>query len=156
MQSKGIALHDVLQETENEIMQDNGNLGKLRKLYLNELIARLGHHLALIWNLGEENGPAHWSPKGQNDTQRKNMAKFIKNNDPYKHPVVVHTHAIDSTRNKILNPILGFSYLDGLSLQQEQRELTSEAVTYWHKKSSEAGNKWMKLDFGILVLCQIH
>jgi hypothetical protein len=30
-------------------------LGPERKLYLRELIARFGHHLALNWNLGEEN-----------------------------------------------------------------------------------------------------
>lgn len=53
MQSKGLLLHMVLQETENETMLDGGNTGPLRQLYLRELMARFGHHLALNFNLGE-------------------------------------------------------------------------------------------------------
>jgi hypothetical protein len=33
---------------------DGGDLGVERRLYLRELVARFGHHLALNWNLGEE------------------------------------------------------------------------------------------------------
>ena len=52
MQSKGILLHIVTQETENELLLDRGDTGPLRRLYFSELIARFGHHPALIWNLG--------------------------------------------------------------------------------------------------------
>lgn len=143
MQSKGILLHIVLQETENETMLDNGNTGPLRQLYFNEMIARFGHHLGLVWNLGEENGPAHWSPIGQNDTQRKAMAKFLKENDPYHHPVLLHTHSKDPLRSDILDQILGCRYLDGLSLQQEKREEAAHIVEKWRKKSKKAGNEWL-------------
>ena len=98
MQGKGILLHIVLQETENELMLDEGNTGPQRKLYLNELIARFGHHPGLIWNLGEENGPASFSPNAQNDTQRKAMISHLKSNDPYKHPVLLHTHSHEPAR----------------------------------------------------------
>jgi hypothetical protein len=57
---KGFYLHFKTQETENDssgeaYALDNGALGSERKLYYRELIARYGHHLALNWNLGEEN-----------------------------------------------------------------------------------------------------
>jgi len=143
MQSKGILLHMVIQETENETMLDNGDTGPLRQLYFRELIARFGHHLALVWNLGEENGPAPWTPIGQNDSQRKAMARFLKENDPYQHPVVLHTHSEDPLRADILSDIIGFKYLDGLSLQQAEREHAGAVVEKWRTKSKEINQDWL-------------
>ncbi|MFS4467948.1 DUF5060 domain-containing protein [Maribacter sp. 2210JD10-5] len=143
MQSKGILLHVVLQETENETMLDNGDTGALRQLYFNELIARFGHHLALQWNLGEENGPAEWSPKGQNDRQRKAMAKFLKETDPYNHPVLMHTHSHDPLRSEMLDSIVGYKHVDGLSLQQAERKEVVEIIEKWKKKSKEKDNEWL-------------
>lgn len=143
MQSKGILLHMVIQETENETMLDNGDTGPIRQLYFRELIARFGHHLALVWNLGEENGPAEWSPIGQNDVQRKAMAKFLKENDPYQHPVLLHTHAEDPLRADILDDILGYKYLDGLSLQQAERQHTSAVIEEWRTKAKEIDHDWL-------------
>jgi len=68
MDKLGIMLHIVTQETENELLLDIGALETQRKLYYRELIARFSHHLGITWNLGEENGPLHWSPKGQTKT----------------------------------------------------------------------------------------
>ncbi|BAO76524.1 hypothetical protein [Winogradskyella sp. PG-2] len=143
MQSKGILLHMVLQETENETMLDNGNTGVLRQLYINELIARFSHHLGLVWNIGEENGPASWTPLGQNDLQRKAMITYIKQNDPYKHPVLLHTHSEDPLRSDILNDILTFKDLDGLSLQQAEREEAATIVETWKNNSKKSGNQWL-------------
>ncbi len=143
MQSKGILLHFVIQETENETMLDNGETGALRQLYFRELIARFGHHLALNWNLGEENGPASWSPIGQNDRQRKAMAKFLKETDPYSHPVLLHTHSHDPLRKSILDSIIGFEYLDGLSLQQDKRELAPNVVAKWRQNAKSTGHDWL-------------
>lgn len=78
MESQGIMAHFVLQETENECLLDMGHTGVQRKVYLRELIARFGHHLAMTYNLGEENGATDWSPIGQTDDQRKAMASYIK------------------------------------------------------------------------------
>jgi len=143
MQAKGLLIHMVLQETENETMLDGGETGPMRQLYLRELIARFGHHLALQFNLGEENGPAHFSPVGQNDDQRKQMTKFIKENDPYGHPVLLHTHADYETRNGILDSIVGFEQLDGLSLQIDNREVAADVVEEWKLKSREADHEWL-------------
>ena len=143
MQSKGILLHMVLQETENETLLDKGNTGALRQLYINELIARFGHHLGLVWNIGEENGPASWTPIGQNDMQRKAMITYIKQNDPYHHPVLLHTHSEDPLRSDILNDILDFKDLDGLSLQQAHRKEAATVVETWKSNSKKAGKKWL-------------
>ncbi len=145
MQSKGILLHIVLQETENETLLDDGDTGPLRKLYYNELIARFGHHPALSWNLGEENGPTPWAPDNpyQNDEQRKAMAKYIKENDPYKHPVFLHTLPNEELRKDILNALLGYKYLDGISLQHAERETAAQAVSDLKVKSDSAGHEWL-------------
>lgn len=145
MQSKGILLHVVMQETENETLLDNGDMGPLRKLYFNELIARFGHHLGLVWNLGEENGPVPWARDmpSQNDKQRKAMAKFIKENDPYNHPVVIHTLPNEDIRKDILSNMLGYEYLDGISLQHAERETAPETVSRWKSKSDSAGHPWL-------------
>jgi len=90
----GFFLHFKMGETENQTLLDKGETGIHRKLYYRELIARFGHHPALNWNLGEENGA--WSDftvangRAQSTAQRKTMAQFIYDNDPYKHHVVLH------------------------------------------------------------------
>ncbi len=146
MQSKGIILHFVIQETENETLLDKGNLGPFRKLYLLELISRFGHHPGLVWNLGEENGPAPWmggAPFAQTDRQRKASAEFLKKNDPYNHPVVIHTLPNKETRSPVLDSLLGFKYLDGISLQQDDREKTAEVIIDLKSRSKSAGNEWL-------------
>lgn len=143
MQSKGILLHMVLQETENETMLDGGDTGPMRQLYFRELIARFGHHLAMNFNLGEENGFAEFTPIAQNDRQRKDMASFIKTNDPYNHPVLLHTHSHEPARADILDSIIGFKDLDGLSLQVDKREGAAGVVEEWKTKSKDAGHPWM-------------
>lgn len=143
MQNKGIMLHIVLQETENELMLDEGDTGPQRKLYLNELIARFGHHPGLIWNLGEENGPASFTPNAQNDAQRKAMISHIKKNDPYKHPVLLHTHSHEPAREDVLLQILGFQELDGLSLQVDKREEAPKVLEIWRENSKKNGHNWL-------------
>jgi hypothetical protein len=144
MQAKGILLHVVLQETENETMLDGGNMGPDRTLYYQELIARFGHHPALIWNLGEENGPAPWVPTGaQTDRQRKESAKFLKEHDPYNHPVVIHTLPNEDLRAPVLDSLLGYQYLDGISLQHYERTTAPGTVERLKEESKNAGHEWI-------------
>ena len=143
MQRKGILLHLVIQETENERLLDDGNTGPQRKLYFNELIARFAHHPALVWNLGEENGPAEWSPVAQNDEQRKAMSRYLKANDPYQHPVILHTHATPESKDELLTPQLGHLPLNGLSFQVEKRETVNDEIVKWRNKSRSAGAEWL-------------
>jgi len=52
---RGVMMHFKTQEQENDQLLDGGDLGPERRLYYRELIARFGHHLAITWDLGEEN-----------------------------------------------------------------------------------------------------
>jgi hypothetical protein len=143
MQQKGILLHIVTQETENERMLDDGNVGRNRQLYYQELIARFGHHLALVWNLGEENGPTDWSPVGQNDEQRIGMANFFEGADPYQHPVLLHTHSTAHEKDEILTPLLGLNSLDGLSFQVDERDRVYSELALWRQRANSSGKPWL-------------
>lgn len=143
MESQGMMAHFVLQETENECLLDMGHTGVQRKLYLRELVARFGHHLAMTYNLGEENGPVKWSPIGQTDKQRKDMASYIKSVNPYPCNVVLHTHADDHGQDIFLEPLLGFEALDGPSLQIGNPYKVHERVKKWIDESERAGKRWL-------------
>ncbi len=134
---KGLHLHFKTQEAENDKLLDGGKLGIERKLYYRELIARFGHHLALNWNLGEEN-------HGQSDAQRKDMAAYFYENDPYGHNIVIHTYP--EQKEKIHTPLLGnASKLTGLSLQGSDVAFrdTHADVVEWIRKSDATGKRWV-------------
>ncbi len=143
MESLGIMCHFVLQETENECLLDIGQTGVQRRVYLRELVARFGHHLALTWNMGEENGPAHWTPIGQSDQQKKDMATYLKAINPWSSNVVLHTHANDELQDEYLTPMLGFEHLDGPSMQIADPMKVHERVKHWVVASQEAGMRWI-------------
>jgi hypothetical protein len=143
MDRLGIMLHVVTQETENELVLDNGYTGVLRKLYYRELIARFGHHLALTWNLGEENGPAPFTLNAQNDEMRKQMAEYIKTHDPYQNFVVVHTHSNRESRDPILTPLVGFKYIDGPSFQIGNAQNVHRDMIYWINTSAGSNKQWV-------------
>ena len=143
MQQSGILLHVVTQETENERMLDDGDTGRLRKLYYHELISRFAHHPGLVWNLGEENGPADFSPHGQSAEQQMVMASFLKRTDPYCHPVVIHTHSTPHGKDEVLTALLGHKPLDGLSFQINKPESVHSELIRWREKSHQAGHTWL-------------
>lgn len=143
MEQLGLMMHVVTQETENEKLLDDGDTGQERQIFYRELIARFGHHNALVWNLGEENGPANFSPNGQNTAQRKAMANYLKKHDPYQHPVVLHTHAWRGHKDDILTDLLGFEALDGLSFQVDKRAQVHEEILKWDSLSVANEHPWM-------------
>ncbi len=140
----GIALQFVTQETENEMMLDNGEVGLTRALYYRELVARFGYHNAIVWNLGEENGHATWSEDPyQNDQQRKDMAAWFGLYDPYDHPVVIHTLPEFNLKKPILNALLGNDDLDGVSQQISSKSSVHADMLHWRTKSDSAGRSWI-------------
>ena len=143
MDQLGMMMHFVFQETENESLLDAGYTDVQRKLYLRELIARFGHHLAVSWNIGEENGPASWSPIGQTDRQKKDMAVYFKNTNPYPSIMVLHTHADDEHQDEYLTPMLGYKNLDGASMQIGNVSRVHERILKWVNESKEAGRRWL-------------
>ncbi|MEX2119205.1 MAG: DUF5060 domain-containing protein [Pirellulales bacterium] len=143
----GLYLHFKLQETEMDDDRsgdqresgavpeslDGGRLGPERKLYCRELIARFGHALALNWNLGEENT--------QSTQEQREMAQFVRETDPYDHPIVVHT--FPGEQDRVYLPLLGKqSVLTGASLQNRWDE-AHERTLQWVKQSAGAGKPWV-------------
>lgn len=133
-ESLGIALHLVLNETEsgNENLHDNGTLGTERKLYYRELIARFGHHLALFFNLSEEND---FSP-----AKKAEFAAYIAAVDPYDHPMTVHSHP--NRLDEAYADLLGNPDYDMTSIQF--RSNNAERFTEeWRERSAAAGRRWV-------------
>lgn len=133
----GMYLHFKTSETENELLLDNGDTDVQRKLYYRELIARFAHHLALNWNLGEENGAL--GRHNQSTPQRKAMAKYFHDHDPYGHLIVIHN-------GRQPDDLLGDeSALTGYSLQTNRPDFKNVhgQIVRWIRKSAEAGKPWV-------------
>jgi len=143
MDQLGMMIHFVLQETENETLLDNGSTDVQRMVYLRELVARFAHHPAVTWNLGEENGPAPWSPIGQTEAQKKAMASFLKKINPYPGFVVLHTHSDDAKQDEYLTPLLGISTLDGPSMQIGNPVKVHDRIKKWVSQSEKSGKRWV-------------
>jgi hypothetical protein len=143
MDKLGMMLHFVLQETENETLLDNGYTDVQRIMYLRELISRFGHHPAVTWNMGEENGPANWSPVGQTHDQKVSMANYLKETNPYPCIVVVHTHSNDEKQDEYLTPFLGFENFDGPSMQIGNPGRVNQRIVKWVNESAKAGKRWL-------------
>ena len=143
MDRVGIMQHIVLQETENELLLDGGDTKYERKLYLREMIARFAHHPRVTWNMGEENGPVHWQPTGQNTAQQKSMVAYVKTHDPYKNLTVIHSHSDKKTRDELFTPLLGFKSLDGMSMQITDKADTHDVTKQWIAASAKSNHQWV-------------
>ncbi|WP_425498272.1 DUF5060 domain-containing protein [Oceaniferula flava] len=140
--SKGMYLHFKLQETENDDQKgpgkdqalDGGNLGPERKAYLREMVARFGHHLALNWNLGEENT--------QSLDQIREQAAYLRKIDPYGHLIVLHTYP--SQHEKIYGKLVGDKKsLTGVSVQNSDVGKTHQDTLKWVERSEKSGHRWV-------------
>lgn len=143
MERLGMMAHFVLQETENECLLDNGHTDVQRRIYLRELVARFGHHLAVTWNLGEENGPHHWTPVGQTHQQKVDMAAYLRRLHPWPCIVVLHTHSDDEYQDAYLEPMLGSRTIDGPSMQVANPVRVHERMKLWVEASETAGKRWL-------------
>ncbi|MCW1923698.1 DUF5060 domain-containing protein [Luteolibacter arcticus] len=129
---KGLYLHFKTQETENEMLLDNGNLGPQRKLYYRELIARFSHHLALNWNLGEEINNA-------STAQKVAWAQFFQQQDPYKNHIVIHN---GDQHFDLMGPQFP---LTGMSLQLNEPNFSDTFVNVlrYVRRSDQYGKAWV-------------
>ena len=136
----GLFLHFKLSEVENQGLLDNGNLGPQRRLYYRELMARFGHHLALNWNIGEENGG--WMKNevtpSQTTTQRLACAQFFYDYDPYQHHRVIHN---GQPFYDLLGPEAKYT---GLSIQTNRPDFANVhgAVLRWRNLAKAAKKNW--------------
>ena len=137
MDKRGLLLHVVLSERQNAkriaVEDENGGiLNVTRQLYYRELIARFGYHLAVQWNLGEENT--------NNDGQRRSFANYIRDLDPYDHPITVHTS--DRKAFTFYDQLLGHESFESTSLQASIEDYNALAQHY-RKVSRAADRKWV-------------
>ncbi|HJW90475.1 MAG TPA: DUF5060 domain-containing protein [Anaerolineales bacterium] len=98
VQSRGILLHVILND-------DSAWHGYDHNLYYREMVARFGHHPALVWNIGEEANEIY------SDAEQQDLAARLQSLDPYNHPVTVH--------RKSSWPFLGDPNFDLTSIQPE-------------------------------------
>ncbi len=132
MDRLGLQLHVVTQETENDrALGGSAGLNPIRKLYYRELVARFAHHLALIWNEGEENNTP--------DADRKAIAGYIRELDPYDHPITVHTH--NNKAPDFYNGIIGDPSFEATSIQGDMQRYNSDAVVL-RERTAKAGRPW--------------
>ncbi len=143
MQRKGIMLHFALQEIDNDVLLNNGDLGRERKLFYREMMARFGYHNALMWNIGEE-----LRSDRNTDAQRKDYIDYIAYLDSYEHAIVAHTWPGEDEYSAIYGPLLGYPTFDGISFQIHLgSEATGDLKVYnitknWYNQASDSGRKW--------------
>lgn len=139
-QKNGLFLHFKLLEMENQGLLDGGGVGANSKLYYREIMARFGHHLALNWNLAEEDG--EWvknHPTPPRDTkQRLATINYFGRFDPYHHHLVIHNGA---QYDDLLGPD---NALTGPSVQTHKPDfrLVHADALHWINASKEAGKQW--------------
>eukprot|EP00178_Gracilaria_changii_P007849 TRINITY_DN2447_c0_g1_i1.p1 TRINITY_DN2447_c0_g1~~TRINITY_DN2447_c0_g1_i1.p1 ORF type:complete len:650 (+),score=68.12 TRINITY_DN2447_c0_g1_i1:904-2853(+) len=156
---KGISLNLAFCETENEaIFEHEAGLSKqtgfalARKVYYREIIARFSHHLGFATIIGEENG-WHEEEKngggfpwgvGNSHQQRKQFSQFIRNLDPYKSPIGVHTFPPmkDEVYTPMLGPHSGVRH-ESASLQMGRKWSTYHETKHWVDESIIHGMPWV-------------
>jgi hypothetical protein len=145
MDGLGIAMNVFTQETENDTILNKGELGLERKLFYKELVARFGHHLGVVWNLGEETN--------RTDKQLKSYATYIRYLDPYDHPIAVHNHVrvtgkrmegrpLDPIK-ETLTPLLGYKDFEIPSLQMFDTTEVHHEVKKWRDLSVKKNKPWV-------------
>lgn len=113
-QEKGLLLHFVLNEAEtpNKLELDGATLGRERKLFYRELIARFGYLPAIQWNISEEFN----LNLDLGIPTVLEFAAYIKAVDPYGTPVTVH-NAGSASPGGPLAGIIGEPDIDLTSIQ---------------------------------------
>lgn len=131
MQRAGITWQVITQEMENDHALDGGGLGVERKLYYRELVARFGHALGLVWNLGEENT--------NTPDERRAFADYIRKIDPYRHPISIHNLVGDIPGT--FGTLLG-THLEMVSIQGDPTN-TPPRARQLVLDSEAAGRPWV-------------
>jgi hypothetical protein len=74
------------------------------------------------------------------DAQRKAFADYFSANDPYNHPVVVHTYIGEQT--KVYGPLYGYPSYDGASIQTNWNNVFGDTLARV-RESQAAGRPWI-------------
>jgi hypothetical protein len=71
------------------------------------------------------------------------MADYIRENDPYKNFIAIHTHSAPQQRMKDMTAYLGFRNIDGPSIQCGNIDEIHDDAKYWLKQSADSGHNWV-------------
>ncbi len=146
MDSLGISMNMVTQDRINQFDLDGGDLGRIRSLFYRELVARFGHHLGVVWNLGEENSAS--------TDQIKDYTNFIRGLDVYAHPIVSQANGTLIAHDRYYEPLLGFENFEGASMQVGLVDFDSNetpsppgkihgAILKWVEASKASDHPWV-------------
>ncbi|EMI43312.1 DUF5060 domain-containing protein [Rhodopirellula sp. SWK7] len=150
----GLMVHFQLSESENtnylEDRDGKGTFSNARKILYRELIARFGHHMAVTWNVGEENqakGEGFQTPNTH--AQRKEFASRIRALTCYQDHIAVH-NGPGGVFDDIFPQLIGYKDYTGASLQtllvpRRNGAMLSnhDEVLKWAKESASSGHKWV-------------
>ncbi|MGJ8639862.1 MAG: DUF5060 domain-containing protein [Opitutaceae bacterium] len=152
----GLMVHFQLSESENtnylESRDGDGTFSNARKIFYRELVARFGHHMAITWNIGEENqAPGKDFHKPNTHAQRKAFASRIRELTVYNDHISVH-NGPGGVFDNIFPQLVGFETITGPSLQtylskpkRKQIEVLSnhDEVRKWYDLSAQSGHPWV-------------
>lgn len=130
---RGILVHLTLAETEpeNEQWLDGGAFGPQRRLFLRELVARFADHPALVWDLSEETDfPV---------PMLRAMADWIRELDPYDHPVTFHNHFHDFSD---YDQVLGEERFTTTAFQYAP-DKAGTFIEKYRDLSAQSGHRWV-------------
>jgi hypothetical protein len=150
----GLMVHFQCSESENtnylEDRDGKGTFSNARKILYRELIARFSHHMAITWNVGEENqakGEGFETPN--TDAQRKEFATRIRALTYYKDHISVH-NGPGGVFDDIFPQLIGYQDYTGPSLQtllvpRKKGGMLSnhDEVLRWVGASAGSGHKWV-------------
>ena len=149
----GLMVHFQTQETENmQYFEDleggtrSTSFSVARKIYYRELVARFGHHMAITWNVGEENNSNSNGSQDQNTpAQRRMFAERLDDLAPYNDNIVIHDGAGQNNAIDIYQTggLLGNTSYTGTSLQLFFDDNNHDIIRFWYDESESAGKEWV-------------
>jgi hypothetical protein len=71
------------------------------------------------------------------------MIRYLRETDPYKLPLVIHTLPNEEERLPVVTPLLGYAPLDGLSLQVGDVHEIHDDILRWKEKSVASNHQWL-------------
>ena len=130
MDRLGLMLHVVTQETENDQLLDNGELGDERKALLprahRALLTSPGHHLESGRREHEHRFPDH------------GLLGLVSQDGSLQPPISLHT--FPGQQSLIYTPLLGEDVLDSVSLQVAPSQAHSQTESWDHTVHGGSGN----------------
>ena len=148
----GLMLHFQTQETENmqffEDLEGGANATQFsvaRRIYYRELAARFAHHLAITWNVGEENNANFNSSDPENTlSQRLAFADRISVLTPYDDMITIHNGGANTAAaTDLFTDLLGQNSYTGTSIQLRFDDVDHDIIRFWYDSSADAGKKWV-------------